>query len=405
MNKFRICIVGGSITGCTTAIAALKHGMEPYVFEKSAGIMKERGAGLGLPSGVAIDLMEQELISSDFPHVSIRSLVHSTVCENNAKWGGSAGEIPTYLEGVRWGHLYSHLRGLVPDDKYHTGVGVEDVKNQQNCVTVSFDDGRIENFDLAVFADGYRSLGRKIVSPDTQPQYQGYFLWRGVVSEAGLNDAHVFEQKLQRVGYPGGHFFAYLLPNVNGSVKPGERELNWGMFLPVSKQQLDEYLLDRNGDQRSLSLSPGAIRPELESTLKHEAKTKLPAYFADLVSQTQNTFGQGIVATTPGAYFSGRICLAGDAGAVLPPYTTSGVFKGMRNAVDLVDALAANEKLENALISWGEDQHRSGVALERLADVMHQRLIDQVPDFAGMTQDELSRWWTVVQTALEEVMG
>ena len=97
MSK-RICIVGGSITGCTTAIAAQRRGTAPTVFEKSNGRLEERGAGLGIPSAVAVALRDQGYIEDGFPHVSIRALVHSSVSQGDARDGGVAGSVPTFLE-------------------------------------------------------------------------------------------------------------------------------------------------------------------------------------------------------------------------------------------------------------------------------------------------------------------
>ena len=160
MSK-RICIVGGSITGCTTAIAALRNGMRPQIFEKSSSVLKDRGAGLGIPSAVAVALRDQGFIYDGFPHVSIRALAHSGVSDSDTRYGSSAGSIPTFLEGIRWGHLFDHLRSLVPDESYTSGIAVTDAQTEGDRVKVTFDDGASEYYDVAVFADGYRSIGRK----------------------------------------------------------------------------------------------------------------------------------------------------------------------------------------------------------------------------------------------------
>ena len=56
------------------------------------------------------------------------------------------------------------------------------------------------------------------------------------------------------------------------------------MFVPVSKTALRGYLVDRNAIQHELTLAPGQMRPELEQTLKADARERLPGYFADLVA-------------------------------------------------------------------------------------------------------------------------
>ncbi len=404
MSK-RICIVGGSITGCTTAIAAQRRGTAPTVFEKSNGRLEERGAGLGIPSAVAVALRDQGYIEDGFPHVSIRALVHSSVSQGDARDGGVAGSVPTFLEAIRWGHLFDHLRSLVPDEHYRAGVAVVDAQNEGNGVAVTLSDGSIERYDVAVFADGFRSRGRTIVCPENEPRYEGYFIWRGTLPETQIADSSRFGETLQRVGYPGGHFFAYLVPSPNGSTLVGERELNWGMFLPLSADALKDCLLDRRGEQHELSLPPGAMREEIETAFKRNAKSLLPDYFADVVARSVDTFGQGIVSTIPDTYRRGRICLAGDAGAVVPPFTTSGVYKGMKNGAELIAALADEGNLESALDAWDLEQQTAGYGLKRLSDVMAERLITNVPDFSAMTQDDLVEWWSVIQVTLQETLG
>ncbi len=379
--------------------------MQPTVFERSGSVLKDRGAGLGIPTAVAVALRDQGFIDDGFPHVSIRALTHSSVSGKDAHYGGMAGSVPTFLEAIRWGHLFDHLRSLVPDDDYKTGRAVADAQNEGDEVKVTLDDGSVEYYDIAVFADGYHSLGRSIVCPTHQPRYQGYFIWRGTLPEQELGDSSLFDETLQRVGFPGGHFFAYLLPNESGSTTVGDRDLNWGVFLPLTADELADHLLDREGIQHELSLPPGRMRVEIEKKLKQKVKPLLPGYYADIVARSRNTFGQGIVATIPDVYRRGRICLAGDAGSLVPPFTTSGVFKGMKNGVELITALASERDIDSALGAWEEEQQKAGEGLKHLSDVMTDKLIASVPDFSTLSEADLIEWWSAIQLTLEETMG
>ena len=62
----------------------------------------------------------------------------------------------------------------------------------------------------------------------------------------------------------------------------------------------------------------------------------------------------------------------GDAGAVAPPFTGSGVFKGVNNAVDLAEALQANPTVDAALEIWGQTQTVTGQRLAVLGQQMEQ---------------------------------
>ena len=396
--SLRIAIVGGSISGCTSAIEALRSGFQPTVFERSDEALRERGAGLGLPTGTAMALAERGYLTNEFPHVSIRHLAHSSS-------SGHAGRVPTFLEAVRWGHLSEKLRAMVPDDCYRQGVSVvAATEENKDEAELQFGDGTTACFDLVVFADGYRSLGRELVSPATPPNYLGYFLWRGVLPEHAMGTAD-FEATLQRVGFPGGHFFAYFLPSAEGEVAAGTRDLNWGMFIQCPPDRLADWLIDRFGASQTLSLPPGAMRETLQTTLKRDAESLLPADLLPVLNGSNDTFGQGIVSAFPDRYHRGRLCLVGDAGAVIPPFTTSGVFKGMRNAAELMSALAGNQDIAAALHSWDLQQQAMGARLKTLSQLMQQQLLDDVPDFGTFTQNDLERWWQPVQAALEHAMG
>ncbi len=76
MNNLSIGIVGGSITGCTAAIAATRVGMRATVFERSPAELLDRGAGLGIPTATCIALRDRDFIDGTLPHVSVRSLEH-----------------------------------------------------------------------------------------------------------------------------------------------------------------------------------------------------------------------------------------------------------------------------------------------------------------------------------------
>lgn len=55
----------------------------------------------------------------------------------------------------------------------------------------------------------------------------------------------------------------------------------------------------------------------------------------------------------------------GDAGAVAPPFTGSGVFKALMNATDLVTSLADGSTVDDALGRWSAEQTEKGLRLVR----------------------------------------
>jgi 2-polyprenyl-6-methoxyphenol hydroxylase-like FAD-dependent oxidoreductase len=270
---------------------------------------------------------------------------------------------------------------------------------------LQFSDGREETFDLAIFADGYRSLGRRLLFPKTALDYRGYVLWRGVLEERELADSAPFEGKLNRVGYREGHGVFYFVPGRNNSVAPGERWVNWAIYVRVPAEDLPAFLTDRKGRRRSGSLPPGNMRREQEARLKQLARDHLPVYFADIVDASEDTFAQPIYVADVPSYHRERICLAGDAGAFVQPFTAGGVFKGMNNAIDLCDALATHPDVDHALAQWSDQATRTGKRLVRLGRQLEQALIWSVPDFAQMSESAMRVWWSEAAQMPEDMFG
>jgi len=77
----------------------------------------------------------------------------------------------------------------------------------------------------------------------------------------------------------------------------------------------------------------------------------------------------------------------------------------MKNAVELVTAIANADSMESALDKWQLEQQRSAAGLEKLSRVMEAKLIKRVPNFSSMSLAELTEWWSPIQLTLEEVMG
>ena len=102
------------------------------------------------------------------------------------------------------------------------------------------------------------------------------------------------------------------------------------------------------------------------------------------------------------AYGAGRICLAGDAGAVAPPFTGSGVFKGYQNVSGLLEELGRGQDLDQALASWSAEQVRLADRLLTLGDQMEQAFIWDSIDLRAATSDDVSAWWKAAVTFPED---
>lgn len=389
-----IGIVGGSIAGCTAAIELSRAGHQVTVFERSPVALKDRGAGMAAPVDTIKTLVERDLIDADMPHFLINEIPHIGRSEEEEPYGHVAWRVPVTMKPFNWGDLYRNLRARVPETIYHYGCKVTAINNTAGKkATIQFDDGHIQEFDLVICADGYRSLGRQTICPEVEMNYRGYVLWRCVLKEDQLPTIEPIDNNIARLSYSEGHAVFYLVPGADGTCEPGERWVNAAMYVRVPEDELPQFLVGANGYQHQGSIPPGNMRPELEKGLKALAREHLPAYFADIMEASEYHFAQAIYLIDVPSYYDGRICLIGDAGAVAPPYTASGVFKGMNNAIDLAEALGCAGCVDDAIAEWSAEQTATGKRMVALGRRLEQALIWNVPDFSQMEETEMKAWW------------
>jgi 2-polyprenyl-6-methoxyphenol hydroxylase-like FAD-dependent oxidoreductase len=161
-------------------------------------------------------------------------------------------------------------------------------------------------------------------------------------------------------------------------------------------------MVDRDGIHRSGTMPPGKIRLEEEDRLKRLIEDNLPTYYGDIVTKTQNTYVQLIYTVDLSNYYRDRMCLIGDAGMVVQPFTGSGVFKGYHNATDLLEALDTHDNIDEALTDWSRIQVRTGKHLLALGEQMERAFIWQPLDFATADAESTAAWWKASVTFPEE---
>ena len=69
---------------------------------------------------------------------------------------------------------------------YRLGWAFERVEQDGRGVRVRFNGGRVGKADILVGGDGIRSTVRGEVAPELQPNYVGYYIWRGSPDEADV---------------------------------------------------------------------------------------------------------------------------------------------------------------------------------------------------------------------------
>ena len=391
----KVGIVGGSIAGCTAAIELLRAGHEVAVLERSRGGLTGRGAGIGTPLETITTLVSRGLIDADTPRIVVSEHPLASRQDANDRYGRRALTLPLNMALVNWSDLWRQLRFRVPDAIYVEGAEVISLRQDGDRVVLEDTAGQSGTYDLVLFADGYQSIGRRRLFPDLRPSYRGYVLWRGVLDESRMAESAPLEAALYRLHYKGlpGNAVFYFVPGRDGSTSPGNRRVNWACYIPVQAEALPGFLVDRHGRRHDHSLPPGSLRPGEEARLQDLMADHLPSYFAEIVSDSADTFAQPIYSVTVPANAVGRMALLGDAGTVVPPFTGSGVFKAMMNAVELVTALERPASLVEALEWWSTEQAQRGCRLAALGEQMECAFVWEAPDFSTMAESDARAWW------------
>lgn len=401
----RIGIVGGSIAGCSAAFLLAKEGHEVSVFERSRKALVGRGGGIGTLPTIIDQLKGEGLLNKDFSSFHINAMPFIGRNDASEPYGTVAWAMPMNLEVFQWNELWGQLRRHVPAERYHAGVQITGArKNADGSVTLSTEAGDQHEFDLVLFADGYHSIGRSILFPEKKLNYRGYVLWRGLLPESELPGGSPLKDEVLRLSYPGkpGHNVVYFIPGENGSTRKGERVINWAAYIAFTEEELERIMTDRNGEHRSGTLPPGAMDERVEAELKAFLYEHTPAHYADIVKRTRDSYIQVIYTLDLDHYHKDHMCLIGDAGMVIQPFTGSGVFKGYHNVKDLIGCLREHVDLDAALDVWSSKQIASGRRLLALGEQMEKAFIWEQPDFAHIGEEETKAWWKASVTFPED---
>jgi 2-polyprenyl-6-methoxyphenol hydroxylase-like FAD-dependent oxidoreductase len=349
--------------------------------------------------------VDQGIIDADFPHLASADMPFIIRTPEHPVHGYTPWKMPLNLRAFHWSTLWNNLRKRVPDETYHQGREVVDARQvAPTGVELVFNDAATASFDLVIFADGYRSLGRTLIAPDAKLQYRGYMLWRGLLPEEAMADSAPLGHNVPRLSFSNqpGNLVVYFVPNLDGSTQPGERIYNWASYIPLPEERVPAFMLDGDGVSHFGTLPPGKMRPSEENRLKQLMAENVPDYYAEIIKKTQDTYVQLIYTADIPVYHGGRICLIGDAGMVAQPFTGSGVFKGLNNISALIGALGSSDSLESALQKWGREQVRIGRRLLALGEQMEQALIWNPLDLREADEEATQKWWQEAVTFPEE---
>jgi len=111
-----------------------------------------------------------------------------------------------------------------------------------------------------------------------------------------------------------------------------------------------------------------------------------------VAQRSANSAISALYSVAPSSYARDRVCLIGDAGAVFPPFTGSGVMKAVANATSLADALAGAPAVDDALRQWSRAQLQIAAEVMQMAEDGERSQVFEMPDLAATPSAATNDW-------------
>ena len=180
---------------------------------------------------------------------------------------------------------------------FHAGRNVTEVVQDSDRAIAIVDDGTKFEGDLLIGADGMRSVVRRALFPEVQPQYVGYLAWRGMLEERHATPEFV-ESCFSALNFSfpkGEELIGYPVAGANGAVDVGRRQFNIMWYRPVPPgPELRNMFTGTDGVHHETGIPPSLVRPELIKAMKEEAHRVFPPVFADVIGRMEGMFVQAI---------------------------------------------------------------------------------------------------------------
>jgi len=341
----RVLVVGGSMSGLLAGHLLLRAGFDVDVYERVAGELSGRGAGIVAQPELIARLRAIDIDPDDLGvHVPGRKLLDAE--------GRLVGTLDCPQVMTAWERVYRALRDAFPSERYHRGKGVDGFSQDAGGVTVNFSDGETVRADLLVGADGIRSTIRQQCAPELMPLYAGYTAWRALVAESAFPPA-IHRELFDVMTFclpPGEQFLGYPIAGPDNDLRKGHRRYNVIWYRPADEAtELRRLLTDESGRTHAISIPPPLIRRDAIAGMRAAAERLIAPQLREIVRRIEEPLLQPIYdLETPRMAF-GRVAVIGDAAFVARPHVGAGVAKAADDAGALAAALAATGDVPAAL--------------------------------------------------------
>jgi 2-polyprenyl-6-methoxyphenol hydroxylase-like FAD-dependent oxidoreductase len=325
----KIGIIGGGITGLTTALAFQKCGISCTVYEQAPKLTTV-GAGIWMqPNALKVldwlevgNAVRSEGLQLNFPDLTYKDLRSFRQTKSDL----SKDESGNNIVAIHRARLQKVLFDALPKNTVKWGKEFKKLQVHENNVTAQFNDDS-QTFDLILGADGIHSKVRKEIFSDTKLRYSGQTSWRGI---SNFQIPEEYSRKGIEAWGPGVRF---------GFSPISKNETYW---FAVSKAP--EGQSDPEGNTQKLLLN---IFKEFDPLI------------LDLISTTDKIIRTDIHDLVRlDTWHNNTVCLLGDAAHATTPNMGQGGCQGVEDAFYFATTLSACENPEDAFRKFEEKRRK-----------------------------------------------
>jgi 2-polyprenyl-6-methoxyphenol hydroxylase-like FAD-dependent oxidoreductase len=330
MSKVRrALIVGGGVGGLTAATTFAQRGVEVVLIERRPAF-DVPGVGLGQPANAlrvyqALGVLP-EVLSTGFiyDHMDIFDPNRQLIAHHKFLLGDES--IPAFCALSRRS-LHDILLAAAEraGATVRLGLSVDEIHEEQDCVSVVFSNGETDSFDLLAGFDGIRSTTRHhLVGTAFAPRPSGYGAWR---------------LQVPRPDYVRGMEFLQGVESKTGAM-PLSDEL---MYLFHIRREAPDAVFDRQ---------------DYADLFKHRLR-QYGSYVAEICatidSESDIVYSPIEPMLLPWPWHRGRVVIGGDAAHTVPPHLTQGAAMAVEDAYVLANETLVEEiPLEARLMKYSQ---------------------------------------------------
>ena len=369
----KILIVGGSLGGLFVANLLHRAGHEVRVFERVAGSMDGRGAGIVTHPALHAALIRAGLSAHEPLGVAVQGRVVL------ARDGSTLQRLAMPQILTSWSRLWALLKDLLPLDCYVGGATLTSLSQTDtqtraqfaiagaNSLSTQANTGtHTETADLLIGCDGIRSRARGMLAPTVNSAYAGYVAWRGVCDEAVLSQ-RTRNTLFDHFGFgmaDAEQILGYPVAGAGNATHPGQRRYNYVWYRNApAPTALAALMTDADGRHHPDGISPAQVSYQHIAAMRQAAHAQLAPQWAEVLEKSAQPFLQPIHDLVSEQIAFGRVALVGDAAFVARPHVGMGVTKAALDACALADSLAAFGATPQALQHYQAQQLPFGHAI------------------------------------------